>query len=50
MIVVCRNSGQDFGAPPPPLQQVERQADSTLQSGDKGDRLESGQMPTRGGL
>jgi len=38
------------GAPLPPLQPVERPAKSALESGGKGDGLESGQMPTRAGL
>jgi len=50
MLVVCRDSGPDAGAPLPPLQPVERPAESTLESGGKGDGLESGQMPTRAGL
>jgi len=50
MLVVCRDSGPDAGAPLPPLQPVERPAESPLESGGKGDGLESRQMPTRPGL
>jgi len=50
MLVVCRDSGPDAGAPFPPLQPVESPAEGTLESGGKGDGLESGQMPTRAGL
>jgi len=50
VLVVWRDSGPDAGAPLPPLQPVERPAESTLEGGGKGDGLESGQMPTRAGL
>jgi len=50
MLVVCRDNGPDAGAPLPPLQPVERPAESTLESGGKGDGLERGQMPARAGL
>ena len=50
MLVVRRDSGLDARAPLPPLQPVERPAESTLEGGGKGDGVESGQMPTRAGL
>jgi len=50
MLVVCRDTGSDEGAPLPPLQPGERPTDSPLESGGKGDELESRQMPTRAGL
>jgi len=50
MLVVWRDSGPDAGAPLPPLQPVERPAESTLEGSWKGDGLESGQMPTHAGL
>jgi len=50
MLVVRRDSGPDARAPLPPLQPVERPAESTREGGGKGDGLESGQMPTRAGL
>jgi len=50
MLVVQRDSGPDTRAPHPPLQPVERPAESTLEGGGKGDGLESGQMPTCAGL
>jgi hypothetical protein len=50
MLVVWRDSGPDAGAPLPPLQPVERPAESNLEGGGKGDWLESRQMPTRTGL
>jgi len=50
MLVVCRDSGPDMGAPLPPLQLEERLAKRTLQGGGKRDGLESGQMPTLAGL
>jgi len=50
MLVVRRDNGRDAGAPLPPQQSVERPAESTLESGGKGDGLERGQMPTHAGL
>jgi len=50
VLVVWRDSDPDAGAPLPPLQSVERPAESPLAGGGKGDGLESGQMPTRAGL
>jgi len=50
MLEVCRDSGPDAGAPFPPVQPVESPAEGTLESGGKGDRLESGQMLTSAGL
>jgi len=52
MLVVWRDSDPDpdVGAPLPPLQPVERPAEGTMEGGGKGDRLESGQMPTRAGI
>jgi len=53
MLVVRRwrqDGGLDTGTPLPPLQPVERPAESTVGSGGKGDGLESGQLPTRAGL
>jgi len=47
---VCRDSSLYVGAPPYPLQPVDRPAGNTLEIGGKGDRLESAQMPTRSGL
>jgi hypothetical protein len=45
-----QDGGPDAGTPLPPLQPVERPAESTVKSGGKGDGLESGQMPTCAGL
>jgi len=50
MLVVCRDSGPDAGAPLPPLQPLESPAENTLESVGQGDGLESVQMPTRAGL
>ena len=50
MLVVCRDFGPDTGAPLPPLQPMERPAGSPVESGGKGDRLESRQIPTHAGL
>jgi len=50
MLVVRRDRGPDAGAPLPPLQPVERPAESTLESGGEGNGMESGQMPTRADL
>jgi len=50
MLVVCRDSSPDVGSPLPPLQPVERPAESNLESGGRADGLESGQMLTRAGL
>jgi len=50
MLVVRRDSGPDAGAPLPPLQPVERPAESALESSGEGDGLESGQMLTRAGI
>ena len=49
-MVVPRDSGPDAGATVPPLQPVERPAESSLEGGGKGDGLESRQMPTRAAL
>jgi len=51
MVVVRRDSDPDpdAGAPLPPLQPLERPAESTMEGGGKGDRLESGQMTPRAG-
>jgi len=46
MLVVWRDSGPDMGAPLPPLEPVDRHADSTVEGGVKRDGLESGPMPT----
>jgi len=46
MLVVCRNTAPDTGAPVPPLQLVEGPAESSPGSGGKYKALESGQMPT----
>jgi hypothetical protein len=45
-----QDGGVDADTPRPPLNPVERPAESTVERVGKGDRLESGQMPTRGGL
>ena len=53
MLVVRRwsqDGGPDAGTPLPPLQLVERPAENAMEGSAKGDRLESGQMPTRAGL
>jgi len=53
MLVVRRrrqDGGPDAGTPLPPLQPVERPAESTMEGGGKGDGLESGQMQTRADL
>jgi len=53
MLVVGRQrqvGGLDGGTPLPSLQQVGRQAESTMEDGGKGDRLECGQMPSRADL
>ena len=42
-----QDGGQDAGTPLPPLQSVERPTKDTMESGGKGDGLESGQMQTR---
>jgi len=49
MLVVWsdKDPDPDMGAPPPPLQPVERPAESTMEGGGIGDRLESRQMPPR---
>ena len=50
MLVVRRwrqDGGPDAGTPLPPLQPLERPAENTVESGGKGEGLESGQMPTR---
>jgi len=46
MLVVWMDSVSDIGAPLPPLQLVERPPERTMEGREKGDRLESGQMPT----
>lgn len=50
MLVWCRDSGPDTGAPLPPLQPVESPAEDYLESGGNGDGLESRPMPTCAGL
>jgi len=53
MMVVRRrmqDGGPDAGTPLPPLQPVERPAESTIEGGQQGDGLESGQVPTRADL
>jgi len=45
MLVVWRDTVPDAGAPLPPLQQVESPEEKTIDGGEKGDGLESGQMP-----
>jgi len=50
MLVVRRDSVSDPGAPLPPLQMVERPAESTLEGSGEGDRLESRQIQTRADL
>jgi len=40
----------DAGTPLPPLQQVERPAESTFEVSGKGDGLESGLIPAPAGL
>ena len=48
MVRQRRNAGSpDSGTPLPPLPPVESPAEITMEGGGKGDRLESGQMPTR---
>jgi hypothetical protein len=46
MLVVQRRNTTDAGASLPPLQPVERPAESALEGGVEGYRMESGQMPT----
>jgi len=50
MLVVWRDCGPDAGAPLPPLQQMERPAEDTLENSGTDNRLESGQMPARADL
>jgi len=50
MLVVWRDSIPDAGAPLPPLQLVESPPERTLEGGEKGNGLESGQMPARANL
>jgi len=50
MLVVWRDIVSDAGAPLPPLQTVERPAESALEGGGEGDGLESRQMQTRADL
>jgi len=54
MLVVWRrrrqDGGPDAGTLLPPLQPVERRAESTMEGCGKGDGLESGQMQTRADL
>jgi hypothetical protein len=45
MLVVRKQNATDAGASLPPLQPVERPADSALEGGGKGHGMESGQMP-----
>jgi len=50
MLVLLRDCGPDVGAPLPPLQQLERPAEDTLEDSRTDNRLESGQMPARADL
>jgi len=50
MLVVWKDCGPDAGAPLPPLQQMERPAEDTLENSGTDNRLESGQMPARADL
>jgi len=50
MLVVGRDSVSDAGAPLPPLQTVERPAESALEGSGEGDRLGSRQIQTRADL
>jgi len=50
MLVVWRDSVPDAGAPLPPLQPVESPPERTMEGGEKGNGLESGQMPARADL
>jgi hypothetical protein len=46
MLVVQRRSSTDTGAPLRPLHPMERPAESALEGGGKGHRMETVQMPT----
>jgi len=46
ILVVQRASSTDEGAALPPLQPMARPAEGALQDGEKGHRLECGQIPT----
>jgi len=50
MLVVWRECGLDAGAPLPPLEQIERPAEDTLEDSGTDNGLESGQMPARADL
>jgi len=50
MLVVWRDSVPDVGAPLPPLQLVESPPDRTMEGGERGDGLDSRQMPARADL
>jgi len=50
MLVVWTDCGPEAGAPLPPLQQMERPAEDTLEDSGTGNRLERGQMPARADL
>jgi len=50
MLVVWRDCGPDAGAPLPPLQQMERPAENSLENSGTDNRLESGQMLARADL
>jgi len=50
MLVVWRDHGPDVGTPLLPLQPVEITAESNVEGSGKGDRMDSGQMPTSAGL
>jgi len=50
MLVVWRDCVPDVGAPLPPLQQMERPAEDTLEGSGTGNTLESGQMLARADL
>ena len=45
-----QDGGPDAGTPLPRLQPVERPGENAMAGGGKGDKMESGQMPTRAGL
>jgi len=45
-----QDGGQATGTPLPPLQPVERPAESTMGGGGKGEGLESRQVPTHANL
>jgi len=45
MLVVWMECVPDTGAPIPPLQQMEKPAEDTVKDSERGNRLESGQVP-----